>query len=324
MEWFFTQLVGLASAIENLHHPKQNPQESCRHGDLKPENILCFSKHEPGARKIPTDVKLVIADAGHAKVHEKATELRGEQTKTPRGTRMYAPPEAEINPTEARSRRYDIWSLGCMYLEFLVWILYGNETLESFRGVVGYGEPYYTRVQEVTVKNVVKDWIRLIKEDPRCAPAEMTAIGRLVDLIENRLLVVKVEARRDSNSGEKNDAGSPIYSSTPLTSEVRFQAIVKRPTFDLTDESAERADATEMREEMEKIFKASKKGDSLTWINKNGMTEAAKRGPPRINSTLGPIDQNSSSRARKNNEPMIGVSLPTNMFSHRRRSTLTL
>jgi serine/threonine protein kinase len=199
LTWFFTQLVGLAKAIKILHHPPKGTGESCRHGDLKPENILCFGKQELGPADIPTDVKLVVADAGLAKVREKATEFRGEKTSTLGGTTMYSPPEAKLRPEEARSRRYDIWSLGCLYLEFLIWILYGNEVLENFRGAVGKDQPFYEEGPIVAIKEVVQKWIKAIRDDPRCSPAGLTALGRLVDLIEDRLLVVNVVIRRSDS-----------------------------------------------------------------------------------------------------------------------------
>ena len=40
--WIFTQLTGLAGALECLHHRARYTEENYRHGDLKPANILCF------------------------------------------------------------------------------------------------------------------------------------------------------------------------------------------------------------------------------------------------------------------------------------------
>lgn len=297
IEWFFSQVVGLTGAIETLHHPTADSGESCRHGDLKPENILCFSKHELGTGKVPKDVRLVIADAGHAKAHEKATELRAEKTKTPGGTIMYSAPEAEYKSENPRSRRYDIWSLGCLYLEFLIWILHGNEALDAFRDAVGHGQPYYesnpNAASKVVVKKEVKNCIEIIKADPPCIAKGPTALGRLVDLIEKRLLVVKVETRRNSvthrNPGPSESTNNSTDTDIPIT-------IVTSATIDSTrplDAGPERADAKEMYQEMQKIFAAAQ-GGSIPWINWDGVEEAAKQGAMQITSSLSPQGQHGS------------------------------
>ncbi|KAK1498982.1 protein kinase domain-containing protein [Colletotrichum cuscutae] len=304
-KWFFKQLLGLSSAIEDLHHPKKDPQQSCRHGDLKPENILCFSGTEIGKQLIPIGVHLVVADAGHAKVHEKATELRHEATSTPQGTRMYSPPEAELRIHEARSRRYDIWSLGCLYLEFLIWMLYGNATLEHFRRDIGSGQPYYRKEPEVGLKDSVKKWIKAIEEDPRCVPTRETAIGRLVNLIENRMLVVKAEVRRDSfTQASGSRPGSRNSFST--SSDDPFKVIVKQPTW--RPGEAERANAQEVLKEMENIVHAATKKGSLPWINQRGLAEAAKRGPPIPKASLNPGDTRGALQVKDSNRLMQGTS----------------
>jgi serine/threonine protein kinase len=305
LNWFFSQLVGIAQAIKSLHHPPGTNGESCRHGDLKPENILCFGKQEPGPANIPTDVKLVVADAGHARVHEKATEFRDPGTTTQGGTKMYSPPEPELQPGEARSRRYDIWSLGCLYLEFIIWILHGNDVLESFRLDIGKDQSFYEKDPVLSLKGVVKAWIEAIKDDPRCSPTKLTALGRLVDLIEDRLLVVNVGISRSDSIPQGNGKGSTTTSDTSSNADNPF-VMVTRPTMQLNSPD-ERAGAEEMCEEIEKIFAAAKKGDSLTWINWDGMEEAARLGPPQIQDRLAPRRKTSSIGARSKNELTPGV-----------------
>jgi serine/threonine protein kinase len=310
LNWFFAQLVGLAEAIKILHHPPEGTGVSCRHGDLKPENILCFGKQELRPGNIPTGVKLVVADAGHAKVHEKATEFRGEKTSTLGGTKMYSPPEAELRPEEARSRRYDIWSLGCLYLEFLIWILYGNDVLETFRGSMGKDQAFYEKGPAVVaMKEVVKKWIKAIRDDPRCSPAGLTALGRLADLIEDRLLVANVVIRCSDSIPQDNCMESMVISDTPSNVD-KPMLLVTRPT--LPSESSEsvhpeRANAIEVSEEMEKIFDAAKKGDSLPWINWDGMEQAATLGPPQIQSHLAERPGTGAVGARSKSDLTPGV-----------------
>lgn len=46
---------------------------------------------------------------------------------------MLAPPEYDLR--EDLSQPFDIWSLGCTYLEFITWLLLGAEGVENFRQI---------------------------------------------------------------------------------------------------------------------------------------------------------------------------------------------
>ncbi|KAK2039812.1 kinase domain-containing protein [Colletotrichum somersetense] len=307
IRWFFDQLVGLADAIEKLHYPPNEFGVSCRHGDLKPENILCFGLIDSGTGKIPKGVKLVIADAGHAKVHEKVTDLRHDITNTPTGTNTYKPPEVVYLSKDARSRRYDIWSIGCLYLEFLIWILYDNEGLRKFRVDIGVNDPLFKEHPEIAVKDMVRQWIQYIKGDPRCSSAGPTALGRFVELIESRLLVVRIKRRQDSESelqdyAEENAQSSHVEGNVPWT-------LVTRPTFETSDTiETERADAQEMLKEMRKIQKAAS-GGPLPWINWDGI--AKPRSPwPTAN-----LDTHSRPGSRRGSESLMPQALKTNEVS---------
>lgn len=291
LTWFFLQLVGLSAAIKKLHYPdnESNPDESCRHGDLKPENILCFGQQELGPGRIPTEINLVITDAGHAKVHDKATEFRIEMTKTEGGTTKYSPPEA--NSKTARTRRYDIWSAGCLYLEFLIWILYGTDGLDKFHDDIGDSRPFY-KLDPVDTKSEVKQWIKGIKEDPRCSPGP-TALEHLAGLIEERLLNVRVLTRTNETTAEdeqritKDEQGIASVTNGKTTVDGPPPVVVRAPTFrsDVL-ESNDRADAKEMHKEIEGILNACEKG-SIAWMNWDGMKNAAKRRSPEIVTHLG-------------------------------------
>ncbi len=118
--WALEQMYGLADALSALY------MANGRHGDLKPENILRFT--EAQGRGV-----LQIADVGLAKIHTQATRHRNAQTATMTGTFRYEPPECdEPEPQRARSRDYDVWSLGCIYLEFIIWLVDGRAGLEKF------------------------------------------------------------------------------------------------------------------------------------------------------------------------------------------------
>lgn len=44
-----------------------------------------------------------------------------------------APPEYDLK--QEISQSFDIWSLGCVYLEFVTWMLLGADGLEKFRQI---------------------------------------------------------------------------------------------------------------------------------------------------------------------------------------------
>jgi serine/threonine protein kinase len=206
--WMFTEIAGLADAIEELHHymveRSGNADANIRHGDMKPDNILCFKR-----KGFPDDTpRLVITDVGLAKVNNKATEFRSKTTPTA-ATKRYEAPELGIDPNVPRSRRFDIWSLGCIYLEIVIWLLYGPEKLQDFVSVEG---SFYDTTDQhhlspkgpskskkhVKVHPRVTEWISYIKEDWRCADG--TAIRRLVELIATRLLIVNIRSQNDRSN----------------------------------------------------------------------------------------------------------------------------
>ncbi len=215
MKWVFDQLVGLTDAIETLHH---QGEKTCRHGDLKPENVLCFNKSGSTAEKDQTSCVLVISDVGLSRTHDNPTQLRSKSRMVAGETLAYAAPETELFPERPTSRRYDIWSLGCLYLEFVIWLLYGIEELKRFGDDIGVGagRRFYIitststlnvgRLKTAQVNPVVQDWIEHIKKDWRCAiiGEKETAIGRLISLIEKRLLVV------NANPDPKDPILAPI------------------------------------------------------------------------------------------------------------------
>ncbi|KAF4855049.1 Cyclin-dependent kinase-like 4 [Colletotrichum siamense] len=121
IRWVLDQLCGLCDATEALH------QENCRHTDLKPQNILLFQEGEPLGT-------LRIADVGLAKIHTDQTAQRQRLdiiTSAKTGSKRYEAPELQP-PVEQLSRVFDVWCLGCVFLEFLVWTVYGKGGLADF------------------------------------------------------------------------------------------------------------------------------------------------------------------------------------------------
>lgn len=132
--WLIQQFRGLAEALKGMHDLsgagtlQSAPDLATRprgerrggyHHDLKPENILFYK----------ATGNFEISDFGSGKVQ---TYRSGSyNTSSPQGTPSYEPPEAA--GTGGTSRPYDMWSLGCVFLELLVWAVLGFQHVEEFR-----------------------------------------------------------------------------------------------------------------------------------------------------------------------------------------------
>ncbi|KAJ8110945.1 hypothetical protein OPT61_g6345 [Boeremia exigua] len=219
------QVLGLATALDAAHN-LNDTGASFRHGDIKPENILVFSSGGLIG-------KFKIGDWGESKYQGQRTEMR------PSG-RTY-----KGQPTERRSRLYDIWALGCITLELIVWLLYGLEGLDRFNTEVT-GESFYEinvingdRVAQVHTTAV--RWMDRMASLPACGSD--TGLGRLLELVRTSLLVVRLphrlgsmltipeaartERHRRLDSGTSYEpeyvlkpAGSPVNDTVPATVEV--------------------------------------------------------------------------------------------------------
>lgn len=173
-----------------------------RHEDLKPQNIL---RKEKGDALGP----LMIGDVGLAKKHKDLTGARN-NTNTRLGTMNYEPPEAFVN-SRAKSRAYDIWSMGCIIVETIIWLLYGKDGQKKF-----YDLPYdqirgtrYYISQDTfpqrRLNETITEWISyILAEDPKCNREEpSSALRDLLNLARNELLVVNPPSDYDNPSKDE-------------------------------------------------------------------------------------------------------------------------
>jgi len=176
--------------------PKFGDEESggLRHGDLKPENILRFIEDETDNDSELCTLK--ISDMGLAKRHILATKERHGATTTIYASRQYESPERDN--AEPLSRLYDVWSMGCIILDYIIWILYGNDELERFNKEIQNGSqiPRYFEIPEgedahkvkARISPGVERWMEFIlTRDPECE--KESAIRDLLDLVKTKLLV---------------------------------------------------------------------------------------------------------------------------------------
>lgn len=132
----WNQMLGITTALNSIMEYSVSAKESSGsserdrmigfHFDLKPANIL-----------VEEDGNWVISDFGQATFIGPAGGAS--RIINQGGTDAYAPPEID-HLNETYSKRYDIWSLGCILLEFTAFIVRGYSGLcgsadEEFRGL---------------------------------------------------------------------------------------------------------------------------------------------------------------------------------------------
>jgi serine/threonine protein kinase len=125
--WVIEQCAGLTKALVTIHS-STGSKPVYRHGDIKPENILWYQKEkaDAGDHKKHLGV-LQIADFGGVEVIADTEPETGSDWI--RYSPTYRPPELDINTNVSCAS--DIWSLGCIFLEFVTWYLSGWEAAEE-------------------------------------------------------------------------------------------------------------------------------------------------------------------------------------------------
>jgi len=140
--WLLQQLKGLADGVRHIHNlgpsglgPEAMARDPRRptkrgrtgfHHDLRPQNILVFVDDNVGDRPPSiTDFVLKISDFGTAKIsnmlsHSGFVEKSSYKTRNlSHGDTVYGAPDFAL--MGETSRPYDVWSLGCIFLEILLW-----------------------------------------------------------------------------------------------------------------------------------------------------------------------------------------------------------
>lgn len=183
-----TEALGKISRIEASDAYGSDPYKRVPmngfHFDLKPANVLV------------SDTTWLITDFGIARF-ERATDGATSRVMSQPGTDSYAPPEM-LNVTEKLSRRYDVWSLGCILLEVIAFAVGGKRALhkldvarESRTGNITdhrFWQRIPGRENECEVKpSIVKFKDSLKQERKASSSAARHFLQQLSDLIDNML-----------------------------------------------------------------------------------------------------------------------------------------
>ena len=125
--------MGLSGALHVIHDfflfktPSDQAFNNCGiHGDLKPENILYFSNWEGVNNEFGI---LQIADFGTARYHSDVSV--NHVSPHIRRWHPYCSPEVEL-PWHI-DQSVDVWALGCLFLDFVVWFLYDHKGIAEFK-----------------------------------------------------------------------------------------------------------------------------------------------------------------------------------------------
>jgi len=164
VRWVSSQCRGIMEAVDVIHNPPHLLKDKVfgRHGDIKSENILWFKSPKNLGRGI-----WVISDLGLSAFHRDVSRSMI-PNQSIAWTPAYRPPECDIDGGTI-SRAFDIWTLGCFYLEMVCWLLGGWQLKDRFEKdrttiyVHGNGSNIFFDLQLNPEDKASKTFIALVK-----------------------------------------------------------------------------------------------------------------------------------------------------------------
>lgn len=136
----WSSLSNLFIGLEHIHRLEQDTGNTnqgtirCVHQDIKPANIFVFRHSD----KIPYHYQFKIADFGMSSIALVRTGNKSVKSPDNMSTKMYGAPELTQHYPSLDSVDYgalwdiDIWSMGCVLFEVLVWTTCGSRGLSEF------------------------------------------------------------------------------------------------------------------------------------------------------------------------------------------------
>ncbi|OTA57628.1 hypothetical protein K449DRAFT_335224 [Hypoxylon sp. EC38] len=252
-------------AVHLIHFPPEpdslQPPDRLygRHGDIKAENILVFKSQKGGAN-------LVLSDFGLSSVHHDMSKSNVPNEKVS-ATPGFRPPECDMKDGRI-SRAFDVWTLGCLFLDLLTWLVGGEKLRLRFEEermtpyINGFDTPIYFEVvitedgePAYIVKEEVKRWFAELHRNDHCTQF----VHDFLDLIEGKMLIVETDVRKRARTKELLQRLQTFHSlchgqdaqaycvraapdQTPLT--VRTSTIAKGPLNETAEDNIRRSRIT--------------------------------------------------------------------------------
>ena len=205
-----SQMRGLADGLRQIHNlgpsnlepdrvdekaksGEHRPSQTCFHHDLKPANILVTTNRDTG------ELLFSISDFGSAKIGQ---ILSGSVQPSP-FTKNLSPGDAAYGAPDKylegkTSRPYDLWSMGCVFLELLTWIVglkehnverFADKRMEEVADSHGNQDQAFwckNTAGRVVLKPAVVKQLKILKE--RCEgrgvfPALVRIVGKLLSIL---------------------------------------------------------------------------------------------------------------------------------------------
>ncbi|TLD27146.1 hypothetical protein PspLS_04350 [Pyricularia sp. CBS 133598] len=200
--WMARQMLGLAEALKLVHQSEgvgAMGMKHGRHGDIKPQNILWY--RGPG-----DDMgTLKLADFGAAEFHsEHSVNVKADLAQhSPTHRAPEHDTSAFVTP------RVDVWSLGAVLLELVVWYMCGYQGWQDFAEArsgeddgVNVGswiqlDKYFNVARrdgtprEASVKEAVHKQISDLRGHRLCS----SYFSEVLDMIENQMLIIPFKDR---------------------------------------------------------------------------------------------------------------------------------
>ncbi|KAI0844528.1 kinase-like protein [Daldinia vernicosa] len=209
-KWMSREFYSLCLALECVHNERKETLKSIdenkleknlsgrlhdakslygRHGDIKPDNFLWFVP--PQLPPPQQESQLALSDFGLGRLHTKVSRSNQDPRNIAR-TETYRAPEFDLN-NGTISRASDIFSLGCVFLEYVTWFMLGNTGLtEGFPAHRSEPDIYNfesdtffsIREQQPFLKESVKSWIKQLQGHENCS----WYLHQLLDIIRDKML----------------------------------------------------------------------------------------------------------------------------------------
>ncbi|KAI1642503.1 kinase-like protein [Daldinia loculata] len=211
--WMSREFYSLCLALECVHNERKETLKSIdkntlekellgrshdadglygRHGDIKPDNFLWFSSPS-SSRSLG---QLTLSDFGLGRLHTQVSRSNQDPKNIAR-TETYKAPEFDLSDGKI-SRASDIFSLGCVFLEYVTWFLLGNDSVTKEFPTYRLEQDIYTFQsdtffsirsdkrgnQRPFLKESVKLWIKQLQEHENCS----WYLHQLLDIIRDKML----------------------------------------------------------------------------------------------------------------------------------------